>query len=286
MPIQNHIVPKQRKTIRLQEYAIGIFTGIVTKSALKKAIKKHLVFVDGKLASTATPIKGSETITLHEDTKAKTGRVFQKKLEVLFEDEYLAAIHKPAGLLVSGNSFKTVGNALEQNIAHSLMTDATKPRPVHRLDYPTTGVLLVGKTRSGILELNRLFEKKEIDKTYYAVAIGEMKKEGFINVPIDGKEALSHFKIIKSVLSDRFGLLNLVKLSPKTGRRHQLRKHMAHIGNPILGDADYGKAGLILKGKGLYLHAFSVEFTHPFSKENVKIKKELPIKFKKIFNTI
>ena len=77
--------------------------------------------------------------------------------------------------------------------------------------------------------------------------------------------------------------MNLLKLTPKTGRRHQLRKHMSAIGNPILGDVDYGVEGLILKGKGLYLHAFSLEFEHPVTKEKMYFEKELPKKFKKLF---
>ncbi|WP_317045609.1 MULTISPECIES: RNA pseudouridine synthase [Arenibacter] len=192
-------------------------------------------------------------------------------------------IHKPAGILVSGNSFKTIANALSQNIERSSLPDATKPQPVHRLDYATTGILLVGKTSSSIRALNKMFEDKKIEKTYCAVTIGEMNNEGKITTEIDGKKSQSNYELFKSVASKRFGKLNLVQLKPQTGRRHQLRKHMSSINNPILGDAAYGIENLILSGKGLYLHAYSLNFRHPFTNKQIYLKDEFPQRFHKIF---
>lgn len=259
---------------------------IPTKSALKKALKKNYITVNDKPATTATFITGGETIVLSipiEEKKSKRELIFP--LTILFEDEYLAVIHKPAGILVSGNSFKTIANALPQNLSKSNLDDFTLPQPVHRLDYGTTGVLLVGKTASSIRNLNKLFEDKEIQKNYYAITIGKMKEtEGIINSEIDGKEAQSNYKIIESVVSERFEFLNLVKLELQTGRRHQLRIHLSRIGNPILGDKEYGIENLILNGKGIYLHAYSLEFIHPFTKEKIYIEAPFPQKFLKLFN--
>lgn len=204
-------------------------------------------------------------------------------LKVLFEDEYLAVIHKPAGILVSGNSFKTIANALDQNLKRSNLPDAAMPQPVHRLDYATTGVLLIGKTSSSIRDLNKIFENQAVSKTYYAVTIGEMEDKGEITSEVDGKKSQSKYTLCKSVPSERFGKLNLVKLEPQTGRRHQLRKHLASIGNPILGDKEYGIENLILNGKGLYLHAYSLKFIHPFTNEEIYLKDEVPQRFTKIF---
>ncbi len=187
--------------------------------------------------------------------------------------------------MVSGNSFKTITNALVRNIKKSNLPDATKPQPVHRLDFATTGVLLVGKTQSSIRDLNKLFEDKAIKKTYYAITIGQMKPQGTIVLDIDEKASQSSFTRCNETSSKRFGTLNLVQLVPQTGRRHQLRKHLSYIGNPILGDKDYGIEPLILKGKGLYLHAYSLAFKHPFTDQDVLIKSELPQRFKKIFNS-
>lgn len=201
----------------------------------------------------------------------------------MFEDEYLAVIHKPAGILVSGNSFKTIAHALPQNIKHSNLADATTPQPVHRLDYPTTGILLVGKTSSSIRALNKMFADNEVQKTYYAITIGEMNDHGKITSAIDDKPAQSTYTLSESVPSTRFGTLNLVQLTPQTGRRHQLRKHLSSIENPILGDKEYGVENLTLNGKGLYLHAHTLQFTHPFTNKEFHLVDELPKRFKKIF---
>jgi 23S rRNA pseudouridine1911/1915/1917 synthase len=282
-PIETHIVPIIASPIRLQEYGVGIFIAALTKSALKKALKKELITVDGVVATSATFINGGETIKMSTPQDVNLNRKLVFPLKVLFEDEHLAVIHKPAGILVSGNKFKTVANALVQNVQRSNLPDFARPQPVHRLDYATTGALLVGKTSSSIRALNKMFENKEIQKTYYAVAIGEMNDQGTIDSTVDGKASSSNYKLLKSVASKRFARLNLVELKPQTGRRHQLRKHLSGIGNPILGDKDYGVEGLILNGKGLYLHAYSLTFTHPFTNKTVLFEDELPERFKKIF---
>lgn len=281
-----HTVPPQTDPERLQEYGVGIFYAIPTKSALKKALKKEYITVNGVTAGTATIIKGGETIELSIPEVAKSQKQLIFPLKVLFEDEHLALIHKPAGILVSGNGFYTIANALIQNLKPSPQSDAVKPQPVHRLDYATTGILLVGKTAGSIRALNRMFEDKEVLKTYYAIAIGEMDAEGTITADIDGKRSKSLYEVTQTVDSPRFNKLNLVRLTPKTGRRHQLRKHMHGIGHPILGDKEYYLENLILNGKGVYLHAYSLRFTHPVTKKLVEITDPLPQKFLKIFPDI
>lgn len=280
---ETHIVPKLENAIRLQEYGVGIFQAALTKSALKKVLKKKYITVNGVVASSATFIRGGESIRLSilEEKSPKRKLIFP--LKVLFEDDYLAVIHKPAGILVSGNSFKTIANALGQNLKRSNLADATIPQPVHRLDYATTGILLVGKTSSSIRALNKLFENRGVTKIYYAVTIGEMDAQGEITTEVDDKQSQSNYTLCETVSSERFGKLNLVKLEPQTGRRHQLRKHLAATGNPILGDKEYGIENLILNGKGLYLHAYSLQFIHPFTNEEVCLKDELPERFTKLF---
>lgn len=281
---QTHVVPKQTTTQRLQEYGVALFAHIPTKSALKKALKKKCIQVNGVIATTATIINGGETIIFTPAESNASDKKLKLRLTVLFEDEYLAAILKPAGILVSGNSFKTIANALSQNLCKSSKEDAVEPQPAHRLDYATTGVLLAGKTAESIRRLNKLFEHKQIGKTYYAVTIGTMETQGTIKDPISNKEAITYFVREATVDSSRFKFLNLVKLKPKTGRRHQLRIHMAGLGNPILGDRDYTPEPLILKGKGMYLHASALEFIHPFTNQRHTITAPLPERFTTIFN--
>ena len=275
-----HTVPKLENSIRFQEYAVGIFKTLPTKSGVKKAIKKKLISINGDIATTALFILGEEKVILFESEDSSNFKRLQLTLDVIFEDDYLAIINKPAGILVSGNKFKTISNALDQNLIKSRQLDAVKAKPIHRLDYPTTGLLLIGKTNASIIALNKLFEYKQIKKTYFAINIGQME---VINTLIDNKNSETHYEVLKTVVSKRFEYLNLVKLSPKTGRRHQLRKHMLSLGNPILGDKEYCNEKLILNGKGMYLHAGILEFIHPFTKQQIKIKKDFSNKFTKIF---
>lgn len=280
---ETHKVPELEKAIRFQEYAVGIFDTIPTKSGIKKAIKKELIYIDGNLATTSKYISGEEKIELYQSEKSSIFKRLELKIEVLFEDEYLAIIYKPAGILVSGNKFVTIANGLTQNLKKSNQSDAVKPQPIHRLDYPTSGLLLIGKTSTAITELGKLFQNKEIQKTYFAITIGVMNTVGLINFLIDEKIAQTKFEVLKTVISERFGHLNFVKLEPKTGRKHQLRKHVSEIGNPILGDKKYFLEQKILTGKGLFLHAATLDFVHPFTKDKISITKELPKKFTKIF---
>jgi 23S rRNA pseudouridine1911/1915/1917 synthase len=280
---ETHNAPKLEKAIRFQEYGVGIFNTIPTKSGIKKAIKKELIYIDGSLATTSKYISGEEKIELFQSEKSSIFERLKLNLEVLFEDNYLAIVYKPAGILVSGNKFVTIANGLSQNLKKSTLFDAVKPQPVHRLDYPTSGLLLIGKTSTAIIELGKLFKNKEIKKTYFAITIGTMNTVGLINFLIDEKIAQTKFEVLKTVISERFEYLNFVKLEPKTGRKHQLRKHVSEIGNPILGDKKYFLEHKILTGKGLFLHAGSLDFVHPFTKDKISVTKELPKKFTKIF---
>jgi 23S rRNA pseudouridine1911/1915/1917 synthase len=280
--LESHIAKKQKEQIRIQEYAVGIFNTVPTKSGIKKAIKKKLILVNGLPTSTARIIIGGEKITLLNPKNKPLRKSLILRLAITFEDDYLAIIEKPPGILVNGNKFKTIDNALQQNLKKSSQIDAVRPRPIHRLDYPTSGLLLIGKTSSNIRELNQLFEHKKIKKKYYAITIGKMNLKGAIKTYINKKTAITNYKTIQSVKSNRFEFLNLVELSPRTGRRHQLRIHLSSIGNPILGDQEYGIKSLILKGKGLYLHASQLDFTHPITKDKLSITSNLPKKFKMI----
>ncbi|MDC6350958.1 RluA family pseudouridine synthase [Zeaxanthinibacter sp. PT1] len=269
--------------MRLQEYGVGIFEATATKSALKKLLKKKCISVDGITASTATMIRGGETIHLNLPTIQKPTKFLELPLEVRYEDEFLAAINKPAGIAVSGNKFRTIANALPFNLKDSSESDSCIPQPVHRLDFPTTGILLVGKTASCIRALNRMFEDKQVDKTYYAITMGIMEPIDEIRVPLDEKIAHTTFQILASVPSEKYGQLNLLRLHPKTGRRNQLRRHLAGIGHPILGDRKYGSE---FKGTRLYLHAASLEFRHPIQERLIYIEASLPPYFNKIFPSI
>lgn len=282
--IQQHIVSKVEKPIRLQEYGVDLFSEIPTKSAVKKAIKKGLILVNGKTTTTAYFVKENDLIELLEVQKSKQ-KVYRLAIEVLYEDDYLAVINKPAGISVSGNKFATIANALILHIQPSSQADAVQPFPVHRLDYPTSGCLIIAKTAKAKRTLHTMFEEHKIDKTYRAVSVGKMiNTQGDIEFDVDDKKAYTTYNVLQSLKSEKFEALNLVELYPQTGRKHQLRQHLFAIGNPIMGDQKYFIETKKHQGYGLYLHAFAVAFIHPYTKANLYIQSKMPVKFTRLFS--
>lgn len=252
---------------------------------MKKAIGKGLVKVDGQLGKTGKFLSGGETIVLYRDEEKEEKPVLKLDIDIVFEDEYLAVINKPGGIIVSGNQFRTIESALPHNLTKSTLADALdRPQAIHRLDYPTSGLLLVGKNRGTVVALNQMFENKEIQKYYHAISLGEMsQKSGLIDSPIKDKTASTRFEVLKSQESTKFGYLNLLRLHLLTGRRHQIRIHLLELGHPILGDREYQLPDQEIGGKGLYLHASELTFTHPISSEKIDLSLSLPKKFRKIF---
>jgi len=264
---------------------VNVFDFCPTKSSLKKSLKKNWIRVNDEPASTATYIRGGERIELRIVETEMGAQPLEIPIRVLYEDDHLAAVEKPAGIPTSGPKRRTLANALSYNLKPSSQRDAINPHPAHRLDYETTGILLVGKRSSSLRALSELFELRNTHKVYYAISIGEMPDCGEIDAPVEGKPAFTHFKVEDRISSPGFGFLNLVKLIPDTGRRNQLRQHLKYIGNPILGDKKFGIDGLILKGKGLFLHANSLEFTHPITHKRIELSSSLPEKYQRFFPT-
>lgn len=277
--LETHTVPPDIGTIRLSDYAVGIFRIITTRKGIKKAIKKGYVWINGVPADTGRWVQAGQIIQLMEPEK-KSIKLFKLQVDIFFEDEYVAVINKPAGIVVSGNQYRTVQNALAFNLISSTAEDALAiPMPTHRLDHATSGLLIVAKTRKARVLLGKQFENKQIEKKYQAIAIGKLPTSGTIDLPIDGKAAHTKFETNRVVQSLKNNYLTLVDLYPTTGRTHQLRIHLAKSGWPILGDKLYGKAGMILKNKGLFLTAVELSFLHPITGERMIIQKEAPNKF-------
>ena len=284
--LESHKVPKLDKPERLSDYLPGKFTSVSSKKGIKKAISHKRVQVNGTIARTSKYINGGEDIVLLESKLELRKPKIDLNMEVLYDDDHLAIINKPPGIVVSGNKLRTVENALPNLLSISKEPDSlVRPHPAHRLDFPTSGLLLIGKTSQCVTALNLLFEKREITKTYTAVIIGEMKdSSGTIDTPILKKSSKTTFEIIEKTPSEKYGTLNLVQLYPETGRRHQLRIHMHSLGHPILGDSTYFIKGLQSQGNGLYLHASELKFEHPINEgQIVHVKARLPKKFGKIF---
>ncbi len=282
--VESYTVPKLEERMRLSDFAPGVFKTIFSKKGIKKAIKNGYITINGDVGYTSDYIVGGEIIELFQPKTEEKKPSIDIPFQIIYEDNYLAIINKPAGILVSGNKRYTIENALVTKLKKSKQKDALMyPEPIHRLDYPTSGALLIGKTTQAVILLNKLFEEREIQKKYVAITIGHQNETGIIETSVDEKPSKSEYKVISRLESRKYESLNLVELIPFTGRRHQLRIHLASIGNPILGDLKYGIEGLTGKGNGLYLHAFSLKFIHPFTNKTVEGIILLPKKFTKLF---
>ncbi|PHS04062.1 MAG: RNA pseudouridine synthase [Kordia sp.] len=276
--LEKHIVPEGEYHIRLQEYAGTVFEKLQSRSVVKKCITKKCILIDGEIAATGNWIKSGQLIELiAPDTNPK--KVFQLQLEVLFEDDYFAAINKPAGFPTNENYYKTIENALPYNLKVSSKNDALNfPKPVHILDNPTSGILLVAKTKSAQINLHNQFEAKGIQKEYHAVVVGKIPESGKMSTPINKQEALTIYNTVQQIPALQNEFLSLVKLEPKTGRTHQLRIHLSELGFPIVGDKLYAPKNVMMH-KGLFLAATNIELLHPNTQEPTIISTAIPNKF-------
>jgi len=278
--LPTHQIIKLIRPARLPDYLQGLFDELPTRSSIKKAIKRQQIKVNGQYQPSGYWVQINDIIT-YQPPALVPKKILELSLPVLYEDDYLAIIQKPPGISVSGNQFYTIQNALPFNLKVSTQKDAIRPLPVHRLDNPTSGLLLIAKTKQTRIELGELFLRKQITKQYHAVVIGKTQKKGLISTPIDQKEAQTFFQQVHVVPSFKSKYLSLVLLTPKTGRTHQLRIHLASIGHPILGDKRYGIEGLILKQKGLFLCATHLSFIHPILHQKIEVTIPIPYKFLK-----
>lgn len=208
--------------------------------------------------------------------------------QILFEDNHLIAINKRAGQLVQGD--KTGDACLADEIKAFLKVKYNKPGNVfcgviHRLDRPTSGVVIFAKTSKALERMNAQFREKLTDKSYVALVHGklsnkeslvhelrknEQKNKSFVVDPGKGKEARLSYNPIKI-----FDSYTLIEVNLETGRHHQIRCQLAHIGHPLRGDLKYGAKRSNEDGS-ICLHSAKLLFTHPITKESICIEAELP----------
>ena len=213
---------------------------------------------------------------------------------VLFEDSYIIAVSKPNNMLVHHSPMAR--NQIEEQslVQHLFTTFKRQFYPIHRLDRKTSGVILLAKEKKHVTSFQNLIESNALNKTYYGLVRGHIKKFGVIDSPVKGRDAniyktaltyfecLQHIELPIPVGPYRTSRYSLVKLSPKTGRLHQLRIHMNKISHPLIGDPKYGDRfhnrmfEKEFDSDKLFLHAYSVAFKHPYTLENIIIESDLP----------
>ena len=210
-------------------------------------------------------------------------------LNILYEDDYLLIINKPAGIPVHP-SILHYEDSLSSGVKYYFdkINLHKKIRPVNRLDNNTTGIVIFAKNEYVHDLLSRQMQNKEFKKEYIAICEGHLEnKSGTINVPIarkensiiercinpDGDIAITHYKVIKEFIKNDIKMSELL-INLETGRTHQIRVHLSYIGHPIVGDTLYGKESLLISRQAL--HAYKVYFKHPITNENMEITAEIP----------
>lgn len=266
-----------------------------SRTRIQQWIRAGRVRVNGAPAEAAYRLKGGEQIEV-EPAMPPPLRAEPEPipLVVLYEDEHVIAVDKPAGMVVHAGAGRRSGTLVNALLARygSLSQSGGELRPgvVHRLDRLTSGVILVARNDLAHQRLAAQFAAREIEKTYLALVHREMREDhGFIKAPIgrdphrrtrmsarvrQGREAATEFRVLR-----RFPGFTYLEVHPKTGRTHQIRTHLASIGHPVVGDPVYGAPRRVEGMPPLdryFLHAHRIAFRHPATGELVTVESPLP----------
>ena len=292
------IVPQSAAGRRLDAVLAELFPDY-SRSRLSAWIKSGDVSVDGAALRGRDPVRGGEEIILSAIQETQTHALPEDiPLDILYEDEHVFVLDKPAGLVVhpgAGNPTGTLVNAL----LHRDATLELLPRAgiVHRLDKDTSGVMVVARTLPAHTSLVAQLSARNVHRQYLAIVAGALVSGGSARTGIDrhprdrvrmavredGKEAVTHFR-----LRERFRNHTALECRLETGRTHQIRVHMNHLKHPIVGDPLYGGSFKLPKGasddfiaglrgfKRQALHAEVLEFTHPVTGEPIRCSAPLP----------
>jgi len=274
-----------------------------TRSYIQKLIKDGLVFVDGEEAKSGCKLKYKQEVSVCErEVKELEVQPENIDIDIVYEDDDLAVINKPKGLVVhpgNGNENGTLVNALLFHLKNlSAINGVIRPGIVHRIDKDTSGLLLVAKNDTAHVNLAKQIELKTCHRYYVALCEGVFKNdEGVIKTgfgrslkdrkqmavfPIGtGKYAETHYKVL-----ERFNNFTFVEFKLQTGRTHQIRVHCKSLNHPIVGDEVYGFKNKQFKTNGQLLHAYKIEFTHPSTNELMEFKIDFPEDLKSALNKL
>lgn len=262
--VQKVVFDKKDQENRLDLFAATKFN--ISRSQTQKLLKEELILVNNLPAKTKQILKVGDTVTKVADEVKK-----HPEIEIIFEDKDIFVINKPSGVSAHpspGDKDPVITEIFKDRLSH---LKGDRPGIVHRLDKGTSGVMVMAKEEESLEIIQKQFKNRNIQKEYVALIKGGIKPQsGIIDIPIErnpaqrekmsisknGKEAVTEYETL-----DTYKGYTLLRLSPKTGRTHQLRVHLAALGYPIVGDRKYGTSKDDINR--IFLHARKLTFRHP-----------------------
>jgi 23S rRNA pseudouridine1911/1915/1917 synthase len=280
---------------RLDRYLARTLSGL-SRSQAQRLIRQGRVTLDGEATKPGVPVKPGMQVVVHMPPPPDNEVIAQSiHLQVVYEDDDLLVVDKPAGMVVHpayGHREGTLVNALLARYPGLAVGDAGRPGIVHRLDRDTSGLIVVAKTEIALKHLRRQFKSRGVQKTYLALVHGRPPaSEGIIEAPVGrdprqrkrmavvpgGRAARTRYRLLEEL-----GNYSLLSVWLETGRTHQIRVHLAWLGVPVAGDKVYGRGRgvrLTQRDMGLdrqFLHAWRLSFEHPGGKGRVELEALLP----------
>lgn len=290
------IVPTETQSLRLDFYLAKELAQNFSRTKLKQLIDSGQVLLNAKIVKAHTKIAPGDQIDIaYENEPVDLLRAESIPIDVVYEDDDIIVVNKPAGMVVHpacGNPKGTLVNALLHH-TNSLSSggDPVRPGIVHRLDKDTSGILVIAKNDQAHRFLGNLFKRHQVDRRYWVVVGGKvqheemrctdplgkslMNRKKVIVRPDDGKPSITNFKVLK-----RYPKATLLEARPETGRTHQIRVHLKTLGYPVLGDSVYGISSPWIARQAL--HAKGLGFLHPKTKKPVFFDSEIPADMKSL----
>lgn len=302
------IVGPEHAGRRLDHFVVSQLAD-TSRSRIQQLIAQNKVLVDGKSAKASLLLRGGECVEIAGEVEQPPLRAIAEEipLDVIYEDDDLAVVNKPAGMMVHAGAGATddarnrgtlVNAVLHRFGALSGIGGELRPGIVHRLDKETSGLIVVAKNDLSHRKLAAEFSGRRVHKTYIALVHGWVKADkGTISSPISrdairrvrmttrrggGREAITKY-VVQQRIESEFGKFTLLKIKIETGRTHQIRVHMASLGHPVVGDALYGaprdirgKSGRAISLSRNFLHSAELQFEHPRSGELLSFSSPLP----------
>ena len=300
--MKNYIVNEEEKGKRLDVY-IASKDDETTRTSSQRQIEQGNVVVNDKVITKVSyKVAEGDKIEIAEQEPVEIELKAQDiPIAIVYEDKDIIVVNKPKGKVVhpaNGNPDGTLVNAIMSICKDSLSGIGGEIRPgiVHRLDKDTSGLLIVAKNDMAHVNMSEQIKRHEVKKTYIALVRGIVKEnEATIDMPIgrsnsdrkkmavtkNGKNAVTHIKVLK-----RYDKYTLLEINIETGRTHQIRVHLAHIGYPVIGDYIYSNGKNEFGIVGQCLHARYLEFKHPITGKDMKLEAPLPEYFEKVLQEL